>query len=240
MEQEITNNDTVRKSLIQELEKTNTLGKEIQMRFVDLKIETISQSREWTKHITLLSSAITGSLLFLNDTNVNIINEIYLWFGASLHVFLIIFVLSYIKHVLNNDERELQIMEQKYKKILEQKTAIIYRYLNKSNLTDSDLHEYSNHLQQSEANKQLESDVDKNNIIMENMDKLPLDYFQETVLSIFCIGCLLILSAFFPNIISGYNIIMLPVFIILSIFFNFHLWLMKPVNAMANMYRNHK
>jgi hypothetical protein len=234
MEEDLKIDNEIRNFLLKKDEDISVIRDKATSYILELNSKSISEKREWFKHFTTLSSAVIGLLiLFQNQA----INHLYLFVGIILNLFLVIFILSFLRDTLDKESMDLQKLIDRYSTLVDNQKVLISKYFAKDNLKYEDIQQYFSESANSNDVKELQNSIEENKKKIGNRDKQFLDYTGEFIIFIFITGLFFIILAFIPNLLNGQNrlYILLVVFIFLiAAFFNFHSLIMKPINKTAN------
>ncbi len=184
----------IREGLQQEQEKLSTFRFNIDKDFLKQQGRAITEKRDLFKHITLISSAMLGLIIFVPKDGVV---QGLLMTGIVLHALVIALAISYIRELIDG----LKKLQDKYNQILHEKEELIIEYLKKDVLSVEDLKEYHRNLRSTPLVQELI--VDKEASDEERKKRVGGakengDYFGEFIVFLF-------LSAFFFIFLSFYS-----------------------------------
>jgi len=174
--------DFFRKELI----TTTNLKGEINKDCKDLQIDVIKQKRAFFYRIVAFSGAILGITKFYTKPQ----NPSYFLAGLILFLFLILFILFYIRESLDKDSAGLRDLQDEYGGILGEKAKLLKKYLTQGIFTEESLNAYFQELKSSEAYGIMK---DKNDALLKGRkdrleEKDSLDFTGEFVVFLFTLS----------------------------------------------------
>jgi len=166
-----------------ELNATTSLRNEINKDYAGLQIDIIKQRRDLFYKIAVLSGAILGITKFFTHPQ----NQNYFLVGVILFLFLIIFILFYIRESLDRDSNGLRRQQDNYNTILEEKVGLLEKYLTNAIFTKEKIKSYFKELESSEAYKLIKKENES--LSKERKNRLEgkefLEFTSEFVLFLF-------------------------------------------------------
>lgn len=210
------------KFLEKELDSFIQLRHEVNKDFADLRISHIKERRGFFIHLTILSGAILGlSKIFLGP-----LNPYYFWTGFILFLALIIFILFYMREILDREGEGLQKQQDEFNEIFDERIDIILKYMKDTSINKEKIIKFHQELISSkgasklaEENKKLREEREKR-----NRSEAPLDFSGEFILFLFVLGTFFIAISLFK-----YNFppILLISLVILIFYLTFTDWAIK-------------
>ncbi len=193
----------------------------------DKRIMNINQRRSFFQHITLLSLGILGAA-FLGE---KVINDSYFKIGFYSLITCDALVLFWMREIIDEESTQLQLLQDKYNILSEEKIALIDQY--KSKQFDSSIMEkYLQDLQELPSAKELMRDVVEEREKRAERKNQPMDYFGEIIVLFFMIGLfflILSLTSFTIDYLRGSLIIVFFFFLSFTDF-------LLPANAFLSRF----
>jgi hypothetical protein len=219
----------IMEGLVKDREEAANLRDEINKDFFYIRQKNLFQRRDFLKHITLISAAILGlSGLFIDKPII----KIYFIIGIALHFIIIFLIFSYLRETLDKEDAVLQVEQDNYNKILEEKIGLIDEYLSRERLTKEAYGEYRSRLISSESAKKITEknlELDKQR---KNRKNQSLDYFKEIIVFLFSTASFFILISLTKQTLNFYAILIIIIFFLILSFSSPSLFMLKKLDRL--------
>lgn len=215
-------------------EDNGELGEKMRRDFRDLQLKNLDQRRALIGYIPGFSAAIIALSAQIINGNINLP---YLKIGLVLYLISIFYILAYLREKLDVDSRALSEQQHKYSEIVDLQRKKILEYLLKSDLSESDISEYKNFIQNEPRVKQLENDIsaDKERWAARNTS---LEFSSEIGISVFVIASFFMLASVLNWHFGNTILTVILIFLVFISFVSSATFLTNFISTIINWFRN--